>query len=47
MNLDTILNNMLNGEPLHDAITIGIIFTCFILFYKAIFGAMFSIFNKN
>ena len=47
MNIDEIASNMLNGEPIHDAIVIGIVFTCFICFYKAIFGAVFSIFKKN
>jgi len=47
MNIDEICSEMLNGEPLHDAIVIGIVFTCFIIFYKAIFGAVFTIFRKN
>lgn len=47
MNIDEICSSMLNGEPIHDGIVIGIVFTCFILFYKAIFSAMFSIFNRN
>ena len=47
MNIDSIISNMLNGEPLHDAIVIGTIFICFYTFYQVIFSAMFSIFNKN
>lgn len=46
MNLDEILGNMLNGEPIHDGVVIGIIFTCFIMFYYSVFGAMFSIFKR-
>lgn len=46
MDIDTILGNMLNGEPIHDGVIIGIIFVCFIQFYYAIFGAMFSIFKR-
>jgi len=47
MNIDEILGSMLNGEPLHDAIVIGIIFTCFMTFYQVIFTSMFSIFKRN
>lgn len=47
MNIEEIVTNMLNGEPLHDAIVIGIIFTCFYLFYSAIFSGLFSIFSKK
>lgn len=46
-NLDTILSQFLNGEPLHDSIIIGILFTIFIIFYNTLFSAMFSIFNKR
>lgn len=46
MNIEEILGNMLNGEPIHDGVIIGIIFVCFIQFYYAIFGAMFSIFRR-
>lgn len=46
MNIEEIVSNMLNGEPLHDAIVIGIIFICFYTFYSAIFGGLFSIFKK-
>lgn len=47
MSIDTIIETMLNGEPVHDAMIIGTIFTCFIMFYSSIFGAMFSLFKKN
>lgn len=46
MNIDTIISTMLNGEPIHDGIVIGVIFICFITFYEVIFNAMFSIFKK-
>ena len=46
MDIDTIISTMLNGEPIHDGIIIGIIFICFIEFYKAIFSGLFSIFSK-
>lgn len=46
MSIDEILSSMLNGEPLHDAIVIGIMFVCFKTFYDAIFNGMFSIFRK-
>ena len=45
MNIEEIISTMLTGEPLHDAIVIGIIFTCFYCFYSAIFSAMFSFFR--
>lgn len=47
MNIEEIIGNMLNGEPIHDGIIIAIIFICFITFYNAIFGSMFTLFNKN
>ena len=46
-NIDTILTDFLNGEPLHDAFVIGILFTIFIIFYNTLFTAMFSIFKRN
>lgn len=46
-NIDTILSNYLNGEPLHDAFVIGILFTIFSIFYNTVFTAMFSIFKRN
>lgn len=47
MNIDEILTNFLNGEPLHDALIIGIFFTIFFEFYKVIFSAVFSIFKRS
>lgn len=46
-NIDSILSDFLNGEPLHDAFVIGILFTIFIIFYNTLFTAMFSIFKRN
>jgi hypothetical protein len=46
MNIDEVLSTMLNGEPLHDAIVIGIAFTCFFTFYNVLFSSMFSLFRK-
>lgn len=46
MNIEEIVSTMLNGEPIHDGIVIGIVFVCFISFYNAIFGGMFSFFRK-
>lgn len=40
-----LITNMLNGEPLHDAITCGIIFVCFYEFYKITFETIMSIFK--
>lgn len=45
MEIETILGNMLNGEPIHDGIVIGIIFICFATFYREIFSGIFSIFK--
>lgn len=47
MNIEEIASTMLNGEPVHDGIVIGIIFICFYSFYNAIFSGVFSIFNKR
>lgn len=47
MSIDTVISTMLNGEPIHDGLVIGIIFICFITFYECIFGGMFSIFSKK
>lgn len=47
MNIEEIVANMLNGEPIHDGIVIGIIFVCFYAFYNAIFSGLFSIFSKK
>lgn len=46
MNIEEIVTNMLNGEPIHDGLVIGIIFICFYVFYSAIFSGVFSIFKK-
>lgn len=46
MNLEEIATSMLNGEPIHDGIVLGVIFICFYTFYNAIFGGLFSIFKK-
>ncbi len=46
MNIEEIATSMLNGEPIHDGIVIGIIFVCFYVFYNAIFSGLFSIFKK-
>lgn len=46
MNIEEVVSNMLNGEPIHDGIVIGIIFICFFTFYSAIFSGLFSIFRK-
>lgn len=46
MNLDTILSNYLNGEPLHDAIIIGIIFAVTFEFYKVLFSAIITPFKR-
>lgn len=46
MNIDEIVSTMLNGEPIHDGIVIGIVFTCFITFYNVFFGSVFSMFRK-
>lgn len=47
MSIDNVISTMLNGEVIHDGLTIGIIFICFITFYNIIFSAMFSIFKRN
>ncbi len=47
MNIEEIVSNMLNGEPIHDGLVIGIIFVCFYAFYNAIFTGLFSIFSKK
>lgn len=47
MNIEEIVTNMLNGEPIHDGIVIGIIFLCFYTFYNTMFSGLFSIFSKK
>lgn len=47
MTIIDLLQNELTGEPIKDAIIIGILFTIFWSFYNVIFEAVFSIFKKN
>lgn len=46
MNIISILSDNLTGEPLKDAIIIGILFTILWSFYNVIFEAVFSIFKR-
>ena len=46
MNIEEVVSTMLNGEPIHDGLVIGIIFICFYSFYNAIFSFLFSFFKK-
>lgn len=46
MQLETILSNYLNGEPLHDAIAMGIVMAVVFEFYKVVFSSIFTIFKK-
>lgn len=46
MNIESIISNLLNGEPIHDAIMIGISFIFAYEFYKVLFSAVFSIFKS-
>lgn len=46
MNFDSILVSYMNGEPLHDAIIIGIAFIFFYELYKVFFSAVFSFFKR-
>ena len=46
MNIVDILSNELTGEPIKDAIIMGILFTVFWSFYNVVFEAVFSIFKK-
>lgn len=46
MNIEEIIRNMLNGEPLHDSIMVGIAFIFAYEFYKVFFSAVFSIFKS-
>ena len=45
MNIDTILENNLNGDAIHDGIIIGVVFIIIFLFYRELFKAVFSIFK--
>ncbi len=47
MNIEEIVSDMLNGDPVHDGLVIGIIFVCFYAFYNAIFSGLFSIFSRK
>lgn len=46
MNIEQIISTMLNGEPIHDSIVIGIVFTCFYTFYSVFFSSVFTLFRK-
>lgn len=46
MNLQTLLQNYLVGDPLADAIAIGIIIAVVFEFYKVVFSTIFGIFKK-
>lgn len=46
MNIEEIISDSLNGEPLHDAVMIGISFIFAYEFYKVLFSAVFSIFKN-
>lgn len=46
MNIETIISDLLNGEPVHDAIMIGIAFIFAYEFYRVFFSAVFSIFKN-
>lgn len=47
MTLDQVLAQFLNGEPIHDTLAIGIIFTVFIIFSQTFFSAVFSLFKRG
>ena len=47
MSIIEILEDNLTGDPLKDAMIIGILFTIFWSFYNVIFESVFSIFKKN
>lgn len=46
MNIETIISDLLNGEPLHDSIMVGIAFIFAYEFYRVFFSAVFSIFKS-
>ena len=46
MTVVEILEDNLTGEPLKDAIIIGVLFVVFWSFYNVIFESVFSIFKK-
>lgn len=47
MNIEQIASSMLNGDPIHDGLVIGIIFVCFYAFYSIVFSGVFSIFKRK
>lgn len=47
MNIIEILEDNLTGEPIKDAIIIGVLFTVIWSFYNVVFESIFSIFKKN
>lgn len=47
MNIEEVITTMLNGEPIHDGIVIGIIFICFYTFYNVVFSSIFTIFDRK
>lgn len=46
MNIESIISELLNGEPIHDSLMIGIAFIFAYEFYKVLFSAVFSIFKN-
>lgn len=46
MDIMFLLEDYLTGEPLKDAIILGILFTILWTFYNVFFEAVFSIFKK-
>lgn len=46
MEIDTILAYFMNGDPLHDAIALGIVFTVLFEFYKVLFSTIMTPFKR-
>lgn len=46
MDIVSLLEENLTGEPLKDAIIIGVLFTILWTFYNVLFESVFSIFKK-
>ena len=46
MSIADIVSDFLTGNPIEDAIIIGVLFTCFFSFYDIMFSSLFSIFKK-
>lgn len=44
--IEEVLNNQLNGEPIHDAVIISVNVIIILIFYQILFSALFSIFKK-